>query len=413
MVLKIIDISKKYQDHLVLDDISFNVENEIISLIGPSGAGKTTLLKIISGIEKQDSGKVLLDNNEITNSSASILIQDQELIPHLNVFNNISFIIENIKYDNPNINISKAINDEINILKELNIKFPNNRKEKKELIEKLIVEKNITPTSINLYIKYKNNLDKLLHKLNILNEKLSKLDKRKLTRFEIEKSVIEVSRITKVTNLLFKKPFFLSLGEKQRVKLSLALIKKPKVLLLDEPTGNLDPLLKQEISDNLLLVHKELNIPIIYVTHSFEEAKYISNKIAILNNGVLEQYDNPNNLINNPKSRFICSLSSYSKDNIFKPTIKNEKIYFDDIFIKNIENEKEPLLYISPDSFTLDEKGKEYEIISIDIENNTLTLKSDSSLNNRFKIRIPINFSSLTKKVKLSIDKSKIIVLEK
>ena len=59
------------------------------------------------------------------------------------------------------------------------------------------------------------------------------------------------------------------------------------------------------------------------------------------------------------------------------------------------------------------ENEKEYEIISIDIENNTLTLKSDSSLNNRFKIRIPINFSSLTKKVKLSIDKSKIIVLEK
>lgn len=417
MQVRIENVSKYYQDKCVLKNISFDIGNEIIGLIGPSGAGKTTLLKIISNLDKDYSGKIIFNDKDTNSFTTSILIQDQELITHLNVFNNLSFMIEKIKSNYPHIDIKKEINDEIEILKKLNFDLSVIRKNKSGLIQDLVINNNITPTSIRLYFSYYNKLDRLEIKLDKLQERISSKEKRYLTKYEIERKVIDIAKITKSVPLLFKNTKKLSLGEKQRIKLSIALIKMPKLLLLDEPTSNLDPLLKQDIISNILNIHNNLHIPIIYVTHSFEEASEVCNKILILNNGELEQYDNPKNIISNPNSAFICSLSIYTKDNVFIANIKNNNLYFNNKIVYKVSSDytnSDVHIFIPPDAFYIDKNSSiKLKIIDINLNNNLATIESNLAVTKKFKIKVKNDFELNAKTINLSFDKNKIIILNK
>jgi len=97
-------------------------------------------------------------------------------------------------------------------------------------------------------------------------------------------------------------------GQKQRVAIARALINRPKVLLLDEPLGALDLKLRKQMQIELKRLQRKLGITFVYVTHDQEEALTMSDRIAIINQGVLEQVDTAFDIYEHPKTRFVCRI---------------------------------------------------------------------------------------------------------
>lgn len=219
--LKIENLKKTYHDAndlTVLDNLNLTVEqNEFIGIVGTSGCGKSTLLHIIGGVDKADSGRIFLDDNEISSydykkmasyrrKQVSIIYQFYNLLPVLNVVDN---IILPLKLDN----------------REVDQQY----------------------------------LDELLQLLQ-LNDKKDAY------------------------------PSELSGGQQQRVAIARSLITRPKLLLADEPTGNLDSENSKIVVDYLKKIHHQNDITIIMVTHDLELAKNCD-RIYVLEQGKLREYE--------------------------------------------------------------------------------------------------------------------------
>ncbi len=121
---------------------------------------------------------------------------------------------------------------------------------------------------------------------------------------------------------LDKKIDNLSGGQKQRVALARTMVMKPKILLLDEPLSALDGVIKESIKEKIVTIAKDYKLTTIIVTHDPEEALTISDKVLIINKGKIEQFDTPEQIINNPQSSFvndfIIQQLAIKKNNIFK-----------------------------------------------------------------------------------------------
>jgi len=136
----------------------------------------------------------------------------------------------------------------------------------------------------------------------------SPLKVTKTPEAEIDKNVKEVAEILHIAHLLDKRPVTLSGGEMQRVAIGRALIRKPRVYLMDEPLTNLDAKLRVELRAEMKRLQKELGQTTIYATHDEVEALAMSNRIAVLNQGRLIQYDAPETIYRHPKNRFVASF---------------------------------------------------------------------------------------------------------
>ncbi|WP_426709915.1 ABC transporter ATP-binding protein [Cetobacterium sp. SF1] len=156
----------------------------------------------------------------------------------------------------------------------------------------------------------------LLPHLNIFENIAFGLKIKKISKKEIEERVKEVSIFLEIDNLLERYPQELSGGQKQRVAIGRALIMKPDILLLDEPFSALDTNLREKMQELIKNIHRREKITIIFVTHDINEAFYLSEKVAILNKGSLEQYDRPEKIYRNPKNIYVSKFLGI--DNIFK-----------------------------------------------------------------------------------------------
>lgn len=144
------------------------------------------------------------------------------------------------------------------------------------------------------------------------------LYQNKTRKKEIDVLVRKLAHDLGIEHLLFRKPLGLSGGEKQRVALARTLAMKPDILLLDEPLSSLDAKLRSE-TRMLLRKLNQNGQTIIHVTHDYEEALVLANKVAIINNGIIEQTGTPKEVFSNPKSKFIASLTGIK--NYFKAEI--------------------------------------------------------------------------------------------
>lgn len=132
------------------------------------------------------------------------------------------------------------------------------------------------------------------------------LKQQKVPKKERYRRAEEIAKIVKIKSLLNRKPNQLSGGQQQRVAMARAIVKNPDVLLLDEPMSNLDTRLKIEVREEIRRIQKKLNLTAIIVTHDQEEAMATADRIALLDNGKIQQFGTPDELFNNPKNMFVA-----------------------------------------------------------------------------------------------------------
>lgn len=155
--------------------------------------------------------------------------------------------------------------------------------------------------------------------LNIFQNIAFGLKMKKVPKAEIKDRVQEMLELVQLNGYDKRFPGQLSGGQKQRVAIARALINRPKVLLLDEPLGALDLKLRKEMQLELKNLQRKLGITFIYVTHDQEEALTMSDRIAILNQGYLDQLDTPEGIYEKPGTRFVADFIGES--NIFEATV--------------------------------------------------------------------------------------------
>ncbi len=148
---------------------------------------------------------------------------------------------------------------------------------------------------------------------------------RKVPKDEIERRVREAAKILGIENLLGRKPRALSGGQRQRVALGRAIVREPQVFLLDEPLSNLDAKLRVQTRAELIKLHRRLQTTFIYVTHDQVEAMTMADRIAVLNNGVLQQLDTPQNLYDHPANLFVAGFIGSPSMNFFDATLTGTK----------------------------------------------------------------------------------------
>ena len=148
----------------------------------------------------------------------------------------------------------------------------------------------------------------LFPNMNVFDNVAYGLKVKKVPKQEIKERVKEMLKLVQLEGFEKRRINQMSGGQKQRVAIARALINRPKVLLLDEPLGAVDLKLRKQMQIELKRLQKKLSITFVYVTHDQEEALTMSDRIAIINKGVIEQIDTAYNIYENPKTRFVASF---------------------------------------------------------------------------------------------------------
>lgn len=147
------------------------------------------------------------------------------------------------------------------------------------------------------------------------------LNLQKIDKNEIDKRVKEAAKILDIEHLLERKPKALSGGQRQRVALGRAMVRNPKVFLLDEPLSNLDAKLRTAMRSEISKLHKKLGTTFIYVTHDQTEAMTMGDRIVVMKDGLVQQVDTPQNLYDHPKNLFVAGFIGSPQMNMFKAVI--------------------------------------------------------------------------------------------
>ncbi len=162
------------------------------------------------------------------------------------------------------------------------------------------------------------------------------LKMRKADKKTIEKKVQEAAEILNLGEYLDRKPKQLSGGQRQRVALGRAIVRNPKVFLMDEPLSNLDAKLRVQMRSEIKKLHEKLQTTFIYVTHDQTEALTMGDRIVVLNNGDIQQVDTPYEIYNNPKNTFVAGFVGSPQMNF----IDGKDIGLDENIIYGIRPEK-------------------------------------------------------------------------
>ena len=195
------------------------------------------------------------------------------------------------------------------------------------------------------------------------------LENRKIPKDEISEKVNEILKIVKIFEYKDRLPENLSGGQQQRVALARAVVIHPDVLLMDEPLSNLDAKLRVEMRNAIKEIQRDIGITTIYVTHDQEEAMAVSDRIAVMNNGIIQHVGTPQNIYQRPASIFVATF--IGRTNIFEGKLlsKNSEtiLEFCDNYAEIIDNldesaidnnEMEVKISVRPEEFIIN-KNKE------------------------------------------------------
>ena len=247
-----------------VNDFNMEIEDkEFIVFVGPSGCGKSTTLRMIAGLEEITAGELkigdaVVNDVEPKDRDIAMVFQNYALYPHMTIYENIAFGLRIRKI--PDIKRDKNGN-EIPIM-------------------------------------------------------------RKYTKQELDAKVNEAAEILGITEYLKRTPKEMSGGQRQRVALGRAIVRQPKVMLLDEPLSNLDAKLRTQMRSEIVKLHKKLSTTFIYVTHDQVEAMTMGTRIVVMKDGFIKQIDTPKNLYKYPANKFVAGFIGTPQMNFFEGTLK-------------------------------------------------------------------------------------------
>ena len=378
-------------------------DKQFVVFVGPSGCGKSTTLRMVAGLEDITSGELYIDGKLINNiepkdRDIAMVFQNYALYPHMTVYKNMAFALklrktprpiyeenaevdeirkENLELDKharllyrqaKKKNEQKEIFDEINetyekifaneerieqlsvqkvgIYEEKIIELMNEKKLLIKDIERFEVaialqkdEEILKIFNVGLAQK-KEQLEKTETELNYLETHEVPLFKsRKLTKYEIDLEIQKAAQILDLTTYLLRKPAALSGGQRQRVALGRAIVRKPKVFLMDEPLSNLDAKLRVQTRREIIKIHKRVNATTIYVTHDQTEAMTMADRIVVMKDGHIQQIGAPEDIYANPNNLFVAGF-------IGNPPMNFLNVHFDGnkLYLQNNEDKFEFLL---------------------------------------------------------------------
>ena len=200
-------------------------------------------------------------------------------------------------------------------------------------------------------------LENVMFPLTVGNKKMPKKEAEEIAR--------KYMKVTSIEELANKKPGEMSGGQQQRVAITRALVQNPKILLLDEPLSNLDARLRLKIREEIRRLVKEIGITTVFVTHDQEEALSISDRIVLMNEGIVQQFDVPQNLYLEPSNLFVAKFMGNPIINIFEMEKEGNALKAKDFTIdlsllnkdrfKGELNESKYFVGIRPEYFELSE----------------------------------------------------------
>jgi multiple sugar transport system ATP-binding protein len=209
---------------------------------------------------------------------------------------------------------------------------------------------------------------------------------KKMKKKEIDNKIRETAKILELEDLLNRKPKELSGGQRQRVALGRAIVREPKVFLMDEPLSNLDAKLRVSMRSEIIKLHQRLKTTFIYVTHDQTEAMTMGNKIVVMNKGEIQQVADPVTIYEKPSNKFVASFIGSPQINFFNAIVDriDENLYIENDYIKyEIENNElktileekysrsEVIIGIRPEDVKVIEEEKEFnESLDIDSPKN-------------------------------------------
>ena len=158
--------------------------------------------------------------------------------------------------------------------------------------------------------------------MNVGENMVFGLKQAKTSKEKIQQQLEKVSKFLQVDALLERKPSQLSGGQRQRVAIGRALVREPRIFLFDEPLSNLDAKLRVEMRREIKKLHQQLKTTVVYVTHDQTEAMSLGTKIAIMNHGVIQQNDTPENIYNKPSNTFVADFIGSPSMNLIKGKLK-------------------------------------------------------------------------------------------
>jgi multiple sugar transport system ATP-binding protein len=244
-------LTKRFGEVVAVNKLELEAKDkEFVVLLGPSGCGKTTVLRCIAGLEKPDEGEIyigdrLVNGLEPKERDIAMVFQTYALYPHMTVFQNLAFPLENANVPKP----------------------------------------------------------------------------------QIKEKVEETAKLLQIEKLLNRRPKQLSGGQRQRVALGRAMVREPKVFLMDEPLSNLDAKLRVYMRAELKKLQKDFGITTIYVTHDQVEAMTMGDKVAVLNEGKLQQVGHATQIYFKPANVFVAGFIGTPPINFFDCTLTEEAPY--------------------------------------------------------------------------------------
>lgn len=210
---------------------------------------------------------------------------------------------------------------------------------------------------------------------------------RKMDKEEIHKRVTEAAEILGITEYLGRKPKEMSGGQRQRVSLGRAIVREPKVMLLDEPLSNLDAKLRTQMRAEISKLHAKLDTTFIYVTHDQVEAMTMGTRIVVMKDGFVQQIDTPRNLYNYPGNKFVAGFIGTPQMNFFEGTLKKEGENVEIVFDGSEAKITVPYSYFyKTRPAYLD--GKTKVVIGLRAEDISLDAKTVKAASAKFKVKI-------------------------
>ena len=265
----------------ILRRINLTVQDgEFMVLVGPSGCGKSTLLRLIAGLEQMTGGNIWVSDRLVNDlppkeRDIAMVFQNYALYPHLTVYDNIAFGLRRTKL----VGVEEQAPKQVPVWVE------------------------------NVFVRMTRSLPK---GLRYLSEKEKAVDDQVRT----------VAKLLQIEPLLERLPKQLSGGQRQRVALGRAISRNPQVFLMDEPLSNLDAKLRAETRTQIVKLQRQLGTTTIYVTHDQTEAMTMGDRIAVMNQGQIQQIAPPLELYNHPANQFVAEFIGSPPMNFLPVQIK-------------------------------------------------------------------------------------------